>query len=112
VLGNNNPNPVSVTGDGIIEAFAWASRRAALHLLNYTNPNMTRGFIRRFYLIGQQRVELATDKRIKSVGEPAAGGARHQTDRYGSVLRRTSITDYEVIAADLRAASRPTKYSL
>src|SRR5262249_44134487 len=47
-------------GDGVIEAFAWETEPGiALHLVNYTNPNMMRGWFRRFYPAGPLRVDLA-----------------------------------------------------
>ena len=34
----------------MVELIVWETEAGyALHLLNYTNPNMTRGFVRRFY---------------------------------------------------------------
>jgi hypothetical protein len=51
--------PVSIEGDGVIEAFAWETDAGfAVHILNYTNPNMHRGWIRAFYPIGAQEVRM------------------------------------------------------
>ena len=50
---------VEVEGDGVVEIFLWQTESGfALHLLNYTNPNMTRGLIRRHYPIGPLSVSL------------------------------------------------------
>jgi len=51
--------PVAIEGDGVIEAFAWETEAGfAVHILNYTNPNMHRGWIRAFYPIGPQKVRM------------------------------------------------------
>ena len=51
--------PVAVEGEGVIEAFAWETQGGfAVHLLNYTNPGMHRGWLREFYPIGAQRVRM------------------------------------------------------
>jgi len=43
----------------VVEIFLWQTESGfALHLLNYTNPNMTRGLIRRHYPIGPLSVIL------------------------------------------------------
>src|SRR5256714_13850669 len=64
------PEPMaSITGDGIVEAFAWETEPGyALHLLNYTNPNMKHGALRRSYPIGPQQVRLQVgrERSIKS----------------------------------------------
>ena len=56
---SRNETPVSIAGDGVIESFAWETEPGfALHILNYTNPAMHKGYIRRFYPIGEQRVRM------------------------------------------------------
>lgn len=51
--------PVTVEGDGIIECIAWETEPGfAVHILNYTNPNMHRGWLRRHHPIGEQKVRM------------------------------------------------------
>jgi hypothetical protein len=55
----NGESPLQIEGDGLVEAFAWQTDAGfALHLLNYTNPNAHKGWMRRFYPIGEQKVAL------------------------------------------------------
>lgn len=101
VLGDAR-QPVSVTGEGVVEAFAWETEPGyALHILNYTNPNMTRGFLRSFYTIGPQKVEfdVAARDKISSVRALRAGRGLpfKQSDRTVS-FEIPSVVDYEVIA--------------
>jgi len=84
------------------EIFAWETEPGyALHVLNYNNPNMTRGFIRRFYAIGPQQVafEIAAGKKVRSVRALRAGRdlAFKQSDRTVR-FEIPSVLDYEVIA--------------
>jgi hypothetical protein len=52
--------PVKIEGKGLIEAFAWRTKAGyALHVLNYTNPNAFKGWIREYYPIDGQRVTMA-----------------------------------------------------
>jgi len=51
--------PVAIEGKGVIESFAWQTERGfAVHVLNYTNPAMHRGWIREFFPIGEQKVRM------------------------------------------------------
>ncbi len=51
--------PVTIAGEGFIEPFAWETQAGfAVHVLNYTNPAVHRGWIRGFYPIGEQRVRM------------------------------------------------------
>ena len=44
---------------GVVETFAWETQAGfAVHVLNYTNPAMHRGWIRDFYPIGPQKVSF------------------------------------------------------
>jgi hypothetical protein len=50
---------VAIEGEGVIEAFAWETEPGfAVHILNYTNPAMHRGWIRDFYPISAQKVRM------------------------------------------------------
>jgi len=52
-------SPVTIEGDGVIEPFGWETDAGfAVHVLNYTNPAMHRGWIRSFYPIGEQKVRM------------------------------------------------------
>jgi len=91
---------VKVEGDGVIETFAWETEAGmAIHLLNYTNPNMHRGWVRRYYPIGEQRVtvRLPGGRRVKRVELLRA----EQDVRFrlaGGVIEFTvpRVVDYEV----------------
>jgi hypothetical protein len=100
VSGSNTP--VTIQGDGVIEAFAWeTSAGFAVHVLNYTNPAMHRGWLRAFYPIGEQRVRLVVPpsrkvtriellKAEKDVPFEVTGGAVSFTI--------PTVADYEVAA--------------
>ncbi|HEY2933217.1 MAG TPA: alpha-amylase family protein [Acidobacteriota bacterium] len=94
--------PVVVQGEGMAEVFAWETEPGyAVHILNYNNPNMTRGYLRRFYAIGAQRVEfeIPAGKRISSV-RALRTGRRLSFRREGQRLyiEVPSVVDYEVVA--------------
>jgi hypothetical protein len=94
--------PVTIQGDGVIEAFAWETQAGfAVHILNYTNPAMHRGWIRSFYPIGGQKVRMALPQgrqvtRVEllraNTNVPFTGGA-------GSIeFTVPRVLDYEVAA--------------
>jgi hypothetical protein len=89
-----------VTGDGLVEVFAWETEPGyALHVLNYTNPNTMLGPFRRFYPLGAQRVEFRTERPIKSVRALKAGAPLpfHQLGENVSFVI-PAVEDYEVIS--------------
>jgi hypothetical protein len=68
VAGANSP--VTIQGEGLIEPFAWETQAGfAVHVLNYTNPTMFRGWMRNFFPIGAQKVsmKLPQGTRVKRV---------------------------------------------
>jgi len=92
---------VSITGTGLIETFAWETEPGyALHVLNYTNPNATHGYIRRAYIIGPQQVRFRIDGRaIKTVRALRSGTSLNFQQQAGIVsFQVPAIADYEVIA--------------
>jgi len=93
--------PVTVEGEGVVEAFAWETEPGyALHLLNYTNPNMTRGFVRRFYAIGAQavRFDVAPGRTITRV-ETLRTRRTLPFRQEGAAVRFEvpGVVDYEVV---------------
>jgi hypothetical protein len=99
-LRRERTSPVTVTGAGLIEVFAWETEPGyALHMLNYTNPNAMRGPFRGFYPLGAQRVEFQTKRRIKSVRALRAATSLpfHQQGQIVSFVIPT-IADYEVVS--------------
>ncbi len=94
--------PVSIEGEGMIECFAWETVPGyAVHLLNYNNPNMHRGWLRRHCRLGEQRVRLTLPAGT-SVGRVELLRAERQIDftRNGNAVEFTvpGIDDYEVAA--------------
>ncbi|MGH9397957.1 MAG: hypothetical protein ACRD18_14040, partial [Terriglobia bacterium] len=93
---------VSVEGPGMIEIFGWETEPGfALHILNYTNPNMTRPAIREFYPVGPLRVEFAASegKGISSVRALRAGrDLPFKTNGRSLQFEVPVVKDYEVIA--------------
>ncbi len=92
--------PVSVTGDGMIEVFAWETEPGfALHLLNYTNPNMLRGWFTRTYPIGPQRVRAELPEGIDGARvDLLRAGSSVPLKRSGRTVEFTvpEVQDYEV----------------
>jgi hypothetical protein len=73
----------------------------AVHVLNYTNPNVHRGWVREFYPIGEQKVrmKLPPGRGIKRVELLRAGKDIPFKVRDGAVeFTIPSVEDYEVAA--------------
>jgi hypothetical protein len=94
--------PLTVDGDGVIETFGWETDAGfAVHVLNYTNPAMHRGWIRKFYPIGAQKVrmELPPGRRVTRV-ELLRSGSDLSFRVNGGAVEFTipAVADYEVAA--------------
>jgi hypothetical protein len=96
-----NP-PVTIEGDGVIETFAWETQAGfAVHVLNYTNPAMHRGWIRKFYPIGAQKVRMSLPpgRRVTRVELLRAGTNIPFTGGAGKIeFTIPRVLDYEVAA--------------
>jgi hypothetical protein len=101
-LLRNKPRPATVHGAGLLELFAWETEPGyALHILNYTNPNTMRSFIRRFYPTGPLNVSviLPEGKRASAVRALRAGRSLpfKQTNKVVTA-EVPPVRDYEVVA--------------
>jgi len=92
--------PVTIKGRGLIEAFAWETEPGfAVHVLNYTNPNAHRGWLREFYPIGEQKVrlQLPAGRSVKRVDLLRAEREIPFRVSGGAVeFANPSVEDYEV----------------
>ena len=86
----------------MLELFAWETEPGfALHILNYTNPGMTRPFISEFYPTGslQARFQVPGGRKIASVRALRALRNLPFKQIEGTVTFDVpSVLDYEVIA--------------
>jgi len=94
--------PVTIEGDGLIEPFAWETEAGyAVHVLNYTNPAVHRGWIREFYPIGEQhvRMRLPEGRRVSRVELlRAAADIPFQVADEAVTFTIPRVDDYEVAA--------------
>jgi hypothetical protein len=96
---------VTVDGDGLVELFAWETQAGyAVHVLNYTNPAVHRGLIRKFYPVGAQRVtmQLPPGHRVTRLELLCAGTAipfQAKDDTISFVIPK--VVDYEVAALSI-----------
>jgi hypothetical protein len=100
-VSGGNP-PVTVSGDGILECIAWETVPGfAVHLLNYTNPYLHRGWLRRHYPVGEQRVvmRLPAGRTVARI-ELLKAGRRVEFRQAGDRVEFTvpGVEDYEVAA--------------
>jgi hypothetical protein len=102
--------PVTIAGPGVIEIFAWETEPGfAVHVLNYTNPNMHRGWIRETYPIGAQKVrmKLPAGRRVTRVELLRAGTAIPFRQSAGQIeFTIPKVVDYEVAALTAATASK------
>lgn len=91
---------VTVAGEGLVETFAWETEAGfAVHLLNYTNPNLHRGWVRRYYPVGPQKVRMkwtgtAQVARVELLRAEAEIPFRHAEGWLEFTVPR--VVDYEV----------------
>ena len=94
-----NSHPATVTGEGLVEIFAWETEPGyALHVLNYTNPNAMRPPFRGFHPLGPQQVEFRAARPITSVRALKSGASlsfHQQAEHVNFVI--PSVEDYEVV---------------
>jgi hypothetical protein len=94
--------PVAITGEGLIETFAWETQAGfAVHVLNYTNPSVHRGWIREFFPIGEQhvRMQLPKGRRASRVELLRAGSDVPFHMANGAItFTIPKVVDYEVAA--------------
>ena len=95
-----HPSPSRATAS--IETFAWETQAGfAVHVLNYTNPAMHRGWIRDFYPIGAQKVKmlLPQGRRVTRVELLRAEKNIPYTQSPGAIeFTIPSVLDYEAAA--------------
>ena len=94
--------PVSVAGDGMAEIFAWKTQAGfAIHVLNYNNPDMLRGWFTHAYPLGPQsvRVKLPGETKVSQV-KLLRAGRDVPISNNGQIVEFviSSVTDYEVAA--------------
>jgi hypothetical protein len=95
-------SPVSVSGEGMVEIFAWKTRPGfAVHLLNYNNPEMLRGWFTNVFPIGPQTVQMRLPAGIKvSQTKLLRAGKVVPFSQTGQTVEFTvpGVADYEVAA--------------
>ena len=94
--------PIALEGEGLVETFAWKTQAGmALHVLNYTNPDMQRGWFTRAYPLGPQQVKFTLPKGASVSKVRLLRADREVTfARRGGAIEFTipQIVDYEVAA--------------
>ena len=94
--------PIEVKGEGVAEVFAWETDPGfAIHIVNYNNPNMIKGWVRQHYPIGPQQVRIELPEGVKISKVQAL---RAETTLPHKQTNRTvefvipKVEDYEVAA--------------
>ena len=101
----NEPQPVEVSGPGLLDVTAWRQRTSmTVHLVNLTNPMMMKGPLRETIPVGPLivRVRLPQGVRPGRV-QLLTAGATPRTTTTGGVLTITvpSVELHEVVAIDV-----------
>jgi Hypothetical glycosyl hydrolase 6/Beta-galactosidase trimerisation domain len=99
----NEPQPVTVTGPGILDVTIWKQASSmTVHLVNLTNPMMMKGPLREFLPLPPQTVAIPMPTRPRSVHFLVSSAAARWQHAAGVVtLTVPSILDHEVVAIDL-----------
>jgi hypothetical protein len=102
---SNEPNPVTVTGPGLLDVTYWQQKNSlTVHLVNLTNPMMMKGPIRELLPVGphQVRVRLPDNLQARNLRLLVANTTPpyHQTSPWLEVTV-PSITAHEVIGIDV-----------
>ena len=94
--------PAIVQGNGMVELFAWRTQPGyALHILNYTNPNMLRGWFRDTYAITDQhvRMRIPDPRAVKEIRALRSGKLiQHQVQSDAIEFVIPEVRDYEIAA--------------
>ncbi len=93
---------VDVSGDGLIEIFAWETTPGyAVHLLNYTNPNAHHGWLQSVQPLGPQNVSMKLPSGVRVESVDLLRAEQSVPFRFeGQTLQFTvpRVEDYEVAA--------------
>jgi hypothetical protein len=94
--------PVSVSGEGMAEIFAWKTRPGfAVHVLNYNNPDMLRGWFSQASPLGAQKVRMRPPSGAEiSYIKLLRAGKDIPFSKHGQMVEFLipGVTDYEVAA--------------
>jgi len=105
VWATNEPAPVVVEGQGLIDMTAWGQKNSVtVHLVNLTNAMMMKGPVREIIPITKQRVSIRVPigKRIAGTKLLVAGTeVPHRMEGGTAVVEVPSVAVHEVVAFDL-----------
>src|SRR6202034_3834957 len=100
----NEPAPVSVEGQGVVDISVWGQRNSmTVHLVNLTNPMMMKGPVREVIPIANQRlrIQIPEGRRVRQAKLLVTGKSiAFKTEQSMIHLDVPSIAVHEVIALD------------
>ena len=101
----NEPPPVEVTGQGLLDVTAWRQRTSmTVHLVNLTNPMMMKGPLRETLPVGPLTVRVRLPQGVRPGRvQLLTAGATPRTTTAGGVLTVTvpSVELHEIVAIDV-----------